>query len=188
MIRSCSFAKYVPVLFVMLCAFLCVNAQSEDPQASPALMQTELKDIYGRSFRLEDFRGKAILVNLWGTWCPPCRAQVPMLTKLQAQYRSKGFEVIGIDVGDYKGKKSTEREIEIIADRLGVNYYLAYSTQPFIDAVAGPSREHDPSGLQEVPYNLFLDRDGRIRTVLKGQSQAIDRQITEAVNVVMSEH
>src|SRR5215208_7052401 len=60
---------------------------------APALT---LKDLRGRNLRLSDYKGKVVLLNFWATWCPPCRAEMPDLIKMQREYRSRGLQVIGI--------------------------------------------------------------------------------------------
>jgi hypothetical protein len=104
-----------------------------------------------------------------------------MFVKMQTQYRSKGFEVIGIDAGNNEGAASTDREIKIISDRLSINYYLAHATQPLIDLIDSLSKQ------QAVPTTILLDRSGQVGGVYEGQSESVDRQITESVKAAMAE-
>src|SRR4026209_2038576 len=55
-----------------------------------------LKDLNGRTVRLSDYQGKVVLINFWATWCPPCRAEMPDLVRLQREYGKEGLQVIGI--------------------------------------------------------------------------------------------
>ena len=61
------------------------------PPAPVAVSQAEIKNIDGTSFKVEDKKGKVILLNLWATWCGPCRAEMPDLIDLQNKYRDKDF-------------------------------------------------------------------------------------------------
>src|SRR5688572_26168281 len=65
-------------------------------QDSPRSADLTVKDIKGRYIRLRDYRGKVVLINFWATWCPPCRAEIPDLIRLQREYRSRGLQVIGV--------------------------------------------------------------------------------------------
>src|SRR5215211_5577450 len=59
-----------------------------------------LMDTQGISRSLADYRGQVVLVNLWATWCPPCKEEMPALQSFYDKYRGKGFVVIGINDGD----------------------------------------------------------------------------------------
>src|SRR5678816_745699 len=58
--------------------------------------QLELKDLNGRTVRLSDYKGKVVLINFWATWCPPCRAEMPDLVRLQREHANQGLQIIGI--------------------------------------------------------------------------------------------
>jgi thiol-disulfide isomerase/thioredoxin len=65
-------------------------------QAQTKAPELRLKDLNGRTVRLSDYRGKVVLINFWATWCPPCRAEMPDLIKLQREHRKDGLQIIGI--------------------------------------------------------------------------------------------
>ena len=64
---------------------------------APAL---ELKDIQGNKTSLKDYLGKVTLVNMWATWCPPCKAEMPTLETFYEAYKKDGFVIVGINDGD----------------------------------------------------------------------------------------
>src|SRR5688572_30727452 len=65
-----------------------------------AVDEAEVKKIDGSAFRVVDKRGKVVLLNLWATWCGPCRAEMPALVRMQEEYRDRDFEVIGLNTDD----------------------------------------------------------------------------------------
>src|SRR5271167_4426157 len=83
-------------------------ANSADPpstQPQPfkgkAAPKFTLVDLSGKKVSLADYKGKAVLLNFWATWCGPCKIEIPWLVKLRDQYKSQGFEVLGIESDSY---------------------------------------------------------------------------------------
>jgi cytochrome c biogenesis protein CcmG/thiol:disulfide interchange protein DsbE len=79
--------------------------QPTDFSAVPAKVQyaaplLTLKDSNGTAVSLANYRGQVVLVNLWATWCPPCKAEMPLLQKYFTQHKDQGFTVVAIDDGD----------------------------------------------------------------------------------------
>jgi thiol-disulfide isomerase/thioredoxin len=73
------------------------------PPLASGLADTDLELISGGTFKISERKGKAVLLNIWGTWCGPCRAEMPHLIEMQDKYRERGFEVIGLNIGDGGG-------------------------------------------------------------------------------------
>ena len=59
-----------------------------------------LKSTDGKTVRLSDYKGKAVLLNFWATWCEPCKIETPWLVELQKQYASQGLQILGVDTND----------------------------------------------------------------------------------------
>ena len=68
------------------------------PQAGFAAPDFTLKTPTGEIYTLSDFHGQAVLVNLWATWCPPCRAEMPTIEKMYQEYKDQGFMVLAVDM------------------------------------------------------------------------------------------
>jgi len=68
------------------------------PQAGFAAPDFTLKTPTGKIYMLSDFHGQAVLVNLWATWCPPCRAEMPTIEKMYQEYKDQGFMVLAVDM------------------------------------------------------------------------------------------
>jgi thiol-disulfide isomerase/thioredoxin len=117
--------------------------------ASPrAIANVDFEDGQGRKRTLADFRGKVVLLNIWATWCGPCRKEMPTLDRLQQRLGGPGFEVVAlsIDRGGQAAVKSFFDEIDVKA--------LAIYVDPTTDAQA----KLDIIG---VPTTLLLNREGR---------------------------
>jgi len=115
-----------------------------------------LMDLNGRKVSLKDFKGHPLLLNFWGTYCDPCKIEMPWLEELQKKYASQGFEVVGVtydsEVGKDKIAKSTQQ--------LGVTYPILLS-----DSKA----EKDYLSDSEVlPMSFYVDRSGKIIQVTAG--------------------
>jgi thiol-disulfide isomerase/thioredoxin len=119
------------------------------PHASPRpVADVGFEDGNGRKRTLANFRGKVVLLNLWATWCGPCRKEMPTLDRLQSKLGSKDFEVVAlsIDRGGQAVVKSFYDEINIQALAL------------YVDATA---QAQDKLGAVGIPTTLLLDREGR---------------------------
>ena len=70
-------------------------------------------DLSGKSQRLEDYRGKVILVNVWATWCAPCRAEMPALDRLYRERKDRGFVVLGMSDENVGTQKKFQDEVKV---------------------------------------------------------------------------
>jgi len=114
--------------------------------------QPELRfvDGNGKPLSLADFRGKTILLNIWASWCPPCRAEIPALDRLQAKLGGPDFEVIPVSI-DQGG--SALVLVEEFFREVGVHHLRIY-----IDPTGQAPSEVGSVGL---PTTLLIDRDGK---------------------------
>lgn len=120
-------------------------ARTHAPKPMPDL---RFEDGAGKPRSLADFRGKLVLLNVWATWCAPCREEMPALDRLQGQLGGAGFEVVALSV-DQQGAQIARRFL----DEIGVKALALY-----IDPTASAAFKLDTPGL---PVSLLLDRDGR---------------------------
>src|SRR5215475_3035587 len=75
-----------------------------------------LQALDGKNTRLSDFRGQAVLLNFWATWCAPCKIEMPWFVELQKQYGSQGLQIVGVAMDD-----ASEEDIAKFAKDMGVN-------------------------------------------------------------------
>ena len=113
-----------------------------------------LKDIRGRTVRLSNYKGKVVLLNFWATWCPPCRAEMPDLIRMQREYRSKGLRVIGIT---YQPEEIGE--VRQFVRKLGVNYPIALGTKDIKTLF---------DETETLPVTIIIDRQGNVRERIEG--------------------
>jgi thiol-disulfide isomerase/thioredoxin len=121
---------------------------ASDPRMGPALA-FERAD--GSKTTLADFRGRAVLLNLWATWCVPCRAEMPALDRLQADTGGKDFEVVAVNVDTAR----LERRAAFL-DGIGVRALERYA-DPSGDAFETLRKDGKALGL---PVSLMIDQDG----------------------------
>ncbi len=112
------------------------------------LPDIQFADGDGRLRQLSDFRGKALLLNVWATWCPPCREEMLTLDRLQAKLGRQDFEVMALSI-DRAGMAAVTR----FYDETGVKHLSKY-----IDSSGKAARELAAFGL---PTTLLIDREGR---------------------------
>ena len=120
--------------------------------------------------RLSDFRGKAVLLNFWATWCGPCKIEMPWFIELQKQYQAQGLQIVGVAMDD-----SSKEDIAKFAQEMGVNYPVLIGKEAVGDAYGG---------VPALPESFFIGRDGKIVDKiigLKGKSE-IEDSIKKALN------
>ena len=125
-----------------------------------------LEDLTGKKVSLADYKGKAILVNFWATWCAPCKIETPWLVELRNQYAAQGFEILGIsaddlDKDDAKKLADEKKEIGRSADQLHIPYPVL---------IDGGSLDKDYGVLDELPMSFYVDRTGTVVAVQMGLS------------------
>ncbi len=110
----------------------------------------ELQSLDGKNVKLSDFRGKAVLLNFWATWCVPCKIEMPWFVELQKEYGPQGFQIVGVAMDD----ASTE-DIAEFAKQMGVNYPVLLGKE---------SVGQSYGGVAVLPTTFFIDRDGKLLT------------------------
>lgn len=138
------------IIFAVLMAVSPIIAVGQTSHA-PALV---LKDLRGRALRLSDYKGKVVVLNFWATWCPPCRAEMPDLIRMQREYRSRGLQVVGIT---YPPEEIAE--VRQFVRKLGVNYPIALGTietKSLFDET------------ETLPLTIVIDREGKVRERIEG--------------------
>jgi len=91
--------KSVALIFLVL-SLAAGCTKGEKPVRISQAPDFTLQDLSGRSVRLSDLRGKVVLIEFWATWCPPCRASVPVIERLHKTFAGQGLVVLGISIDE----------------------------------------------------------------------------------------
>jgi peroxiredoxin len=132
-----------------------------------------LQSLEGKTIRLSDFRGQAVLLNFWATWCQPCKIEMPWFVELEKQYGPEGLQVLGVAMDD-----ASPADIGKFAKDLGVNYPVLIGKEAVGDAYGG---------VQFLPATFYIGRDGKVVDKvfgLKGRGEIEDdikRALAEGV-------
>jgi thiol-disulfide isomerase/thioredoxin len=150
---------------------------SDYPPIATSVDKAEITNLDGSTFKLEDRRGKVVLVNLWATWCGPCRSEMPHLVKMQDAYRSRDFEVIGINVDDEPKDK-----IDSFAAEMKLNYTLVWTRGALQNDLLKISK------FPGIPQSFLIDRNGHLRGVFRGGGPDAVREMEETVEKTVNEN
>ncbi len=121
------------------------------PQKPRRLPELTFRDNAGKTVSTADLKGKTVLLNVWATWCAPCREEMPALNALQAEMGSPDFEVVAVSIDSQGEDKARDFLSELKIDRLA--FYADPTTKLFQDLkVAGRG--------VGLPTTILIDRDG----------------------------
>ncbi len=119
-------------------------------EARPEAPDFTLKDMDDEQHRLSDFRGRTVMLNFWGTWCPPCVREMPSMERLYRKYKDRGFTVVAVNqfetqdmVFEFTGRLSIEPTFPILFDK--------------------ESRASELYRVKGLPTTYLIDKAGRIR-------------------------
>ena len=134
------------------------QGQPERPEYAIQAPDFTLRTVQGDLFNLSDYKGKVVLLNFWGTWCGPCRREIPDFNKLHDKYQKDGLEIVGITITSgsperiYNFMKEWDIEYTVLTD------IEDYETQR-VTAYYGRAIGQPITGL---PTTLIIDRGGYI--------------------------
>jgi thiol-disulfide isomerase/thioredoxin len=118
-----------------------------------------LKDTDDKPVSLADYKGKVTIVDVWGTWCPPCRGEIPHFIDIYKTYKEKGLEIVGINCNENGSPDEVKKTIKNFIKETKIPYRCVIND--------GKTEEKIP-GFQGYPTTLFLDRSGKVRMMIVG--------------------
>ena len=134
------------------------DASAQDFSAVPAKVnfpapELNLQDLSGEQVALSDYRGSVVLVNLWATWCPPCREEMPTLQTFYEKYKEDGFVLIAID------QEETSDVVQPFVEEFGLTFPI------WLDLDYLAQQQFHTANL---PSSYVVDREGVVRLMWIG--------------------
>jgi thiol-disulfide isomerase/thioredoxin len=154
-----------------VCTYSASPAKAKPADAAPGeigsrLPEFSVRDLHGHPISSADLRGKVVLIDIWATWCGPCKKEMPGYQKLLDRYGPKGFAVVGLKANMMRDTEDPLR----FARRIGVHYPLVVATDDLLKKFGG---------LEGLPTTLLYDRQGVLRKKVIGfeYTQAFESEL-----------
>jgi thiol-disulfide isomerase/thioredoxin len=141
----------------------CTSKDKNKGGESAAAPDFTLQDVTGKKVRLAELKGKVVLLEFWATWCPPCRAEIPALERLHAQYGGKGLTVLAValDEGGWDDVKA------FVAERK-ISYTVLRGTEDVSSQYL----------VRLIPSAFLIDKEGNIKSrFMGGGNEAVEQEI-----------
>jgi cytochrome c biogenesis protein CcmG/thiol:disulfide interchange protein DsbE len=140
-----------------------------------------LEDLSGKKVSLSDFKGRALAINFWATWCAPCKVETPWLIDLRNRYAAQGFEVLAISADDIDRadhRKFSDEKQEIAR-------FVQKMRMPYPVLIDGGSISEPYGGLDALPTTFFLNRNGTVVAAQMGMTtkDELERNIKKALGM-----
>ena len=158
---------YALVGVVLLIIFAWLNQDRVQPvTAGTVAPEFEVNDLDGGLARLSDHKGEVVLVNIWATWCLPCRIEMPSMERLYQEIGEDGFEIMAVSIdaelGGFDLAGRPGGDIQVFADSLGLTFPMLH------DPSGGIERLYRTTG---VPETFLIGRDGIIYKKVAGGTE-----------------
>ncbi|RAL25991.1 thiol-disulfide oxidoreductase ResA [Thermoflavimicrobium daqui] len=148
------------VIFLVLLAalgyslYLVINpSTAQKPQVGQVAPDFQLKTLDGKEIKLSQLRGKAVMLNFWGTWCEPCRSEMPAMQSMYSKYKNKGFEILAINIA----------ETDIAVSNFKEQYQLGFPI--LMDKSRDVVRLYK---IKPLPSSVFIDPQGKVKNFIEG--------------------
>jgi peroxiredoxin len=161
---------------------IAVNPSRPAPAAAlttlpDTVRDVELRAVTGAPIKLSDYSGKVTVLNLWATWCRPCRSEIPELVKLHKEFHSKGLEVVGLST---ENPDATVDDVRRFVSEFKMNYRVGWAP-PEVSLTLMQERN-------AIPQSFVISRDGRILKRFVGFSiTATPGQLRQAVEDALND-
>ncbi len=166
----------IGLIAIGITLFMILNnaaASPEDPSTVPvqvdfASPKLTLTDLSGKTVSLSDYLGSVVLVNLWATWCPPCKDEMPELQTFYENYKADGFVLIAID------QEETKEVVQPFVEEFGLTFPV------WLDENYQAEREFNTMSL---PSSFVIDRTGRVRLMWVGgvSEKFLEKYVTQLI-------
>ena len=183
------------ISFGLLVAFGVSSCNSNDPTSTSAnrsgaapnrtgfatlpqpVLEAENRAASGNPIKLGDYSGKVLFINLWATWCGPCRMETPELVKLNKEFRDRGVEMIGLSTED---PDASAQSVSDFVREYKVDYQIGWANREVAVALM--------QGRGNIPQSFIIARDGRIiRRFIGFNPQSTPVQLKQALEQALGE-
>jgi len=151
---------------ILLCIATLAAGQQLKPWSGGSAPALALRDLDGRMHRLEDYRGKVVLVNFWATWCDPCREEMPSMNRLRASLAGRPFEVLAVNLAE------SEQRIRRFMETVPLGFPVLMDRD---SAVAKAWRA------RLLPVSFLLGPDGAIRYWALGEIDWTQERVRKTI-------
>ncbi|MDP3841344.1 MAG: TlpA disulfide reductase family protein [Oxalobacteraceae bacterium] len=140
-------------IFSLILLFLAVTTSAafaktpDEVDVGSILREAQMQGLSGPSRRLSEFRGKPLVINVWASWCGPCRQEMGSLERLSRRYGGKQFNVIGISTDDYRDRATA------FLQKSNITFSNFIDSKLFMENMLGADR---------IPLTLLIDAQGRV--------------------------
>jgi peroxiredoxin len=141
---------------VFLATMFAASSAGAQLPAGSAAPEIDVRTLGGARFQLSALRGRPVVMSFWGTWCPPCREEFPVLAEQFRKHHGAGLEVVGVNQGDQELRTS---DVQHFVDELSI---------PFTVVIDPRGRSRRAYRLIGLPTTVFVDTGGVIRRVVSG--------------------
>jgi peroxiredoxin len=155
--------------------FFQVEVMEPTPTPPSLASDFELQNLSGENVTLQDYKNKAVILNFWATWCPPCRAEMPLLEETFRLYKSQDFVILGVNV------EESEAEVSDYVEEMGLSF-------PILLDKSGEVA--DLYQARSFPTSVFISPQGHVLSRHIGELNHVilDRYLTEILELPPHEH
>lgn len=156
------------------------EGSSEYPPAPKAIATADIEMLDGEEFKLEDQKGKVVLINLWAVWCMPCIKEIPHLNEMQEKYKDKGFVVVALNTGDDLGEKESVENVRRFVKKHDMRYPVGWSDEELTGAF------FELGQMNGIPQNFLINREGELTGIFQGGGPKVIAMMEENVEKVVN--
>lgn len=164
--------RWLPVVALVSTASCAMSEASGPPRIGQPAREYAAATLDGDTVTLESLRGQVVLLNLWATWCTPCRMETPYLQSVFEEYRDDGFRIVGVslDTGD------AADQVAMFVEEYGVSYTILHDPQ---------MRGMELYQVLGLPATFLIDREGILRWMRYGPIPENDPDFLKALEDVL---
>ncbi|MDH5611051.1 MAG: TlpA family protein disulfide reductase [Gammaproteobacteria bacterium] len=163
--------RIILLIFILL-SVLPTAASAATPgevEVGDFLREATLRGFNGKTNTFADFKGKPLLINVWASWCGPCRSEMGSLERLAKRYNGKEFNVIGVSTDDYSDRA------EAFIKQTGITFDNFLDSKLMLENMLGANT---------IPLTILVDAEGRVLQKARGSYEWDSPEIIEAIGKI----